>query len=114
MPKMKYEYNDGTIGFTNVKRGFDSPEVYGVEPAGVGNANFYARKSGSRRQKGVQPRRLVCSRNDGGLTPGGQQPKKFAYPTVGTLEVFDNVITIGQEINLPDGVYTVDAKIAEG
>jgi len=114
VPRLKYKTNSGKVGYTIVRPGFDGPEQYGVEPSEAADSSLYFYKSGSRRRKGTQVRYLICSRNDGGLTPGGQQPKKYAFVTVGDPVIFRDAYVEGQEVNLPGGVYILDFKKDEG
>lgn len=113
MPKLKYETDEGLIGLTQVGRKLSGPTVAGVEPAGQAETGVYFRKSGSRRQAGIQVRYLVLSVNDGPLTPGGQQPKRYRRATVLTPVAFEGHSE--NDLLEIDGVqWNIDAKRGEG
>lgn len=109
----KYQANDGAIGYTRIDSSGGWADIAGDGPAGVANASVYFYKNKSRRSPGAQVRRLNLRTPDGPVTPGGQQPYKFASATVLTADDFA-AYQIGDTFTLNGVVYTCYSKSDEG
>lgn len=111
MPRLNYESDDGAVGTTFIGRGFEG--AYGAEPATAPTFGYYIRKSGSKRQKGIQARCLLLRLPDGPATPSGAQPYRFAKATVGTQAAY-NAYAVGATITIKGNAWEIYGKQPEG
>lgn len=110
MPRLNYQTDAGVIGSTQVARAFVG--LYGQEPSGTRLDGVTFRKSGSRRQAGIQVRKINLRIPDGPPTPSGAQPYRFASATVGTQSAWTAYV-VGSSVDLKGQSYEIYGKSPE-